>query len=491
MQNSELEGESINKYDEPVGDKKCRLVQDVDSFDCSDSEVTEASSSLSSSPPDAKDDVIDPTVSLERGAEERNKSHLKRVIKVKSLSERSRLPPGMIVGALLVFSCIFSSGFGLHVFSEIIPGLVRSLTYVNQEIVHRFKTLLFDSISILKGGDGTCAMSQNSCAAFPIFLYFKGGGIACLITSIYYVLLYKPLRAGMWGPTQRATRHVLHRYMGLLFIIQYSYAWFEFIYNYEDFAQYSYLPVTIALNGITQSASAYFSFKVLPDLDDAGYYSDKAVLSRNFVFENSFYQLLSVFGSVFYNDRLRAQMMSCYLGRCTVILFCFFPYVFVRTWFPITRFKDAGTSMAGRSRVNERFYQIGTAMVKFFYLWAKYFLGFFINWYVYLEKVTPTDMKLIRGLFLLNVGTVSISIFLHTLRFKKILPAKITFSIYLAQIYATFSAIPSAYIMFSAHPRLGALTFAGLVSNMTRNRFIHFIWCLFSLYMISSVDLEW
>jgi hypothetical protein len=229
----------------------------------------------------------------------------------------------------------------------------------------------------------------------------------------------------------------------------------------------------------------------LPDLDDAGYYSDKAVLSRNFVFENSFYQLLSVFGSIFYNDKLRSQMMSTHLGHATIIVFCFFPYVFVRTWFPTTRFKDAGTSMAGRTKINEQFYKIGTNMVKFFYLWAKYFLGFFINWYVYLEKVTPSDMRLIRGLFLLNVGTVSISIFLHTLRFKKVLPAKLTFSIYLAQIYLTFCAIPSAYSMFSAHPRLGALTLAGLVCNMTRNRFIHFLWASASLVLMKVLDVDW
>ena len=51
-------------------------------------------------------------------------------------------------------------------------------------------------------------------------------------------------------------------------------------------------------------------------------------------------------------------------------------------------------------------------------------------------------MKFIRGLFLLNVGTVSIFIFLHTLRFKKVLSPKLTFSLYLVHIYLTFVRIP-------------------------------------------------
>lgn len=92
--------------------------------------------------------------------------------------------------------------------------------------------------------------------------------------------------------------------------------------------------------------------------------------------------------------------------------------------------------MAGRSAENEVFYKIGTIMVKVFYLWAKYFLGFYINFLIFVNKHTEENMRFIRGLFLLNAGTVSIAVFLHTLRFKKVLPPKLTFSIYLAQIYA-------------------------------------------------------
>lgn len=190
------------------------------------------------------------------------------------------------------------------------------------------------------------------------------------------------------------------------------------------------------LSGIIQGASAYFSFKVLPELADAGYYSDKAVLSRTFVHENMFFTLLALSGACYYNDLIRENMQQHLAGKILQYSFVFFPYILVRTWFPITQFSNAGSSMAGRSAENEVFYKIGTIMVKVFYLWAKYFLGFYINFLIFVNKHTEENMRFIRGLFLLNAGTVSIAVFLHTLRFKKVLPPKLTFSIYLAQIYA-------------------------------------------------------
>lgn len=75
-------------------------------------------------------------------------------------------------------------------------------------------------------------------------------------------------------------------------------------------------------------------------------------------------------------------------------------------------------------------------MIKIFYLWAKYFLGFHINFMTYLGIIKPENFMFVRGLYLLNAGTVSIGVFLHTLRFKKILPPEFTFSFYLCQIYA-------------------------------------------------------
>ena len=243
--------------------------------------------------------------------------------------------------------------------------------------------------------------------------------------------------------------------------------------------------------GIIQGYSAFFSFKVLPELNDPGYYSDKAVLSRSFVHENIFFTLMAVFGSIYYNAECREMLRSNIGGRIVEAIYIFWPYILVRTWFPLTRFSNAGQTHKGRTTQNERFYEFGTLAVKFFFLWAKYILGFYLNFMVYLGFVQEEHWKVIHGMLLLNAGTVSLSVFLHTLRFKKVLPAKFTFSVYLAQIYLSFMAIPMVLEMILSHPKLCGLCLVGILCNMTRNRKIHAAWCAISMALLTCTDIQW
>ena len=260
-----------------------------------------------------------------------------------------------------------------------------------------------------------------------------------------------------------------------------------------------------------QAHSAFFSFKVLPDLEDAGYYSDVAVLSRTFVHENTFFQLMSTFGSIYYAPTTliapSSNIVLNKLGKVVEYLFVFYPYVTIRTWFPRTKFQSSTRTNAQ----NKTFYQYGALAIKLFYLWAKYFLGFYINFLVFLgnnEKeqnndqaighysngvdiLSYDDLKFIRGLFLLNVGTVSIAVFLHTLRFKKVLPPKLAFGFYLTQIYLTFSAIPYLGHLFLRHYKLAFLVLLGMVCNMTRSRTIHAIWCVLCHGLLAHSNIEW
>jgi hypothetical protein len=240
-----------------------------------------------------------------------------------------------------------------------------------------------------------------------------------------------------------------------------------------------------------QGWSAYFSFKVLPELYDPGYYSDKAVLSRSFVHENIFFTTMAVYGSVYYNEANRDILRSNLPGRILELVFIFFPYVIIRPFFPITSFSNAGQTHKGRTERNQRFYEIGTLMVKFFYLWAKYFLGFCLNFCVFLNVVRPEHWKYIHGMLLLNTGTVSLAVFLHTLRFKKVLPAKFTFSLYLVQIYLSFLAVPMICSIFLAHPKLCLLVVTGMMVNMTRVRKLHTVWCGCAAILLHNRSIDW
>lgn len=84
-----------------------------------------------------------------------------------------------------------------------------------------------------------------------------------------------------------------------------------------------------------------------------------------------------------------------------------------------------------------RIISLGVCLLLTFHLiLAKYFLGFHLNFLLFLGLIPGENMRFIQGLHLLNTGTVAIAMFLHTLRFKKILPPYFTFSFYIAQIYA-------------------------------------------------------
>lgn len=339
--------------------------------------------------------------------------------KGKSLRDRSRVPASFYIAA----ACLFGS--------HIIIGFYSLETLVNwkESMVHAgcatrdglvyIRTLMK---SVYKGT--VAEWSEVLTAAI----------FTCLIASTLTLLIGAPLRAGFWtGP--RTRKHIVHRYMGMAFLIQYAAAWVEYITNY-DHAKDSVLLHFIAVNGLIQGYSAFFSFKVLPDLDDPGYFSDKAVISRKFVHENTFFSLITVWGSIYYNEVWLEKIQAHPVGRILEILFVFFAYVAIRPFFPTTHVGDAGSGKGSRTDANKSFYTYGTLAYKIFYLWAKYFLGFFINFLWMRRLCTPDEVMFIKGMYTLNLGTLSIGIFLHTLRFKGVLPGKLTFSLYLLQIYA-------------------------------------------------------
>lgn len=78
--------------------------------------------------------------------------------------------------------------------------------------------------------------------------YMQAGIVTFLVGSIFWVLIGIPFKAGLWTG-QRATRHKIHRYMGLCFLLQYVLSWVEFITNYHGAGEYSVLPHAVALNG--------------------------------------------------------------------------------------------------------------------------------------------------------------------------------------------------------------------------------------------------
>lgn len=403
--------------------------------------------------------------------------------KGKSLKERSTIPYSFYV--------TFGTIIGLQYFGGLYDttATVRSwYSSLYQSIITLLQLVQYSRTILLSPPSSSTTTTASSTTTWKEFIFVLTlWGV--VILPLIYVFFIAPFRAGFWTG-RKSSRHMFHRYMGLCYLLHYVLAWIEFFTNPAS-SKTSYLCHIIAVMGVLQGSSAYFSFKVLPELNDPGYYSDKAVLSRTFVQENIFFTVMAVFGSIYYNETARTTLRSNWGGRIIEALYVFWPFVAIRPWYPITRFSNAGQTYNGRSVKNQYFYEVATMMVKFFYLWAKYFLGFFINFMVYLNLVKEENWSLINGMLLLNAGTVSLSIFLHTLRFKKVLPAKLTMSIYLGQIYLTFMAVPTILRMFQDHPKLCGLCLIGLMGNATRNRKIHAVWCGIAMILLTQTEIDW
>jgi len=173
-------------------------------------------------------------------------------------------------------------------------------------------------------------------------------------------------------------------------------------------------------------------------------------------------------------DSLTGSVSPARLLVCNAVeaLFVFLPYVVLRPFFPTTRLGEAIGNQKNKTnhttKGNVGFYKYGTLLIKVFYVWAKHFMGFHINYLRYLGLIAPAEMKWVRGLWLLNSGTVSIAVFLHTMRFKKLLPPRITFSLYVAMAYASFAGGAGLLPLWLSNPQLLAFTFVGMLLNFWR-----------------------
>ena len=125
---------------------------------------------------------------------------------------------------------------------------------------------------------------------------------------------------------------------GIGFFTTYFFAWICYVFDYDYFISRK-VAVIPALVGLFQALSASMTFWFLPKEKDSGFFSDKGILSKLFVRENIFYQLITTFGPFYY--LYKREMEDNLFGRAVVVLFVFLPYAVLRPCFPTTRFDVA------------------------------------------------------------------------------------------------------------------------------------------------------
>jgi hypothetical protein len=256
-------------------------------------------------------------------------------------------------------------------------------------------------------------------------------------------------------------KFLLHRLIGLSYLIQYAFAVYLYFSNYEYFLN-SILIWSLPLTGVLQSINASLTFTFLPKQQaDPGYYSDKSSMSYNFICENIFFSMLLCFQWLYMSDYFYSWIKYLFVPE---IIFVFFPYI-LRTLFPKTRFRDSLFSEKNKSDANHYFFYIGTYITKIFYIWAKHYIGFFLNYVRFMNNIDEQIQKELYLLLISSAFATTISLFLHTLKFKKYMGPKTSFSIYVISYLSTFYSFYGIINIFTDNIYLTSLTLVGLVLN--------------------------
>lgn len=278
-----------------------------------------------------------------------------------------------------------------------------------------------------------------------------------------------------------------HRVLGLTYLLQYVICWYQYITNYESY-YISYMPWILTMLGTLQAINATLTFHFLPKKKDTGYFSDKHTLSYNFVKENIFFALLLWFQCIYYNDQVYHLILSTPWLWPIELLFVTLPYTIIRQWFPKTHFRgDIEKNEKANTTINQTFMLISTWIAKLFYLWAKHYIGFFMNYHRYLKRVTKKQQYHMHSLFLFSGFATTISMFLHTLKFKKLLHPRISICIYIISYLCTFYCFTQIYNIFFSDWILFTICLGGLVTNILGNsKCFSYYQCIITAWLLTQ-----
>ena len=207
-----------------------------------------------------------------------------------------------------------------------------------------------------------------------------------------------------------------HRIIGLLFLIQYAVSTYLYVFDYGRWLE-SPLPITVPLNAVAQSVNAAYTFTFMPKKEDPGFaaVSDKAVLSYFTIVENSFYALQLLFACCYLHDSYFQVLRKTVVIEALFVFFVFY----IRHLWPSSRISASLANSKNKSESNRKILTLSTYAIKCFYLFAKHFIGTFPLYLRFKGRVTKDMQYNLYGIQILSQYAATISIFIHTLKFKK------------------------------------------------------------------------
>lgn len=281
------------------------------------------------------------------------------------------------------------------------------------------------------------------------------------------------------------TRASAHRIGGFIFLLCWGVASWQ---AWHDPVQLTESPWLLfaAVCGLLQAITASHYFRFLPAKKENGLYANTGVISKLFVQENVFFQMMTTFGVLLYTPQVRDFMVATpgldMLARVMVYL----PYILVRPHFPKTSFSDNYGSKNIKGEKYTFLFEYGIRVVKLLFLWSKHVMGQALQAAIWTSSMK--DDVLVQGLLpllVLNVGTVSIGVFLHTLRFKFKVPAWFTFGAYVIMYMMSWLWIPT--VVGALGPLNIAYGVLGLALNFLPSKYpLYALWCGACTYDVYS-----
>ncbi|CAF0797154.1 unnamed protein product [Didymodactylos carnosus] len=260
-------------------------------------------------------------------------------------------------------------------------------------------------------------------------------------------------------------KFIVHRLTGLLYLIQYALAFYLYFKNYEIFKN-SFLIWSLPLTGLIQSITAIYTFTFLSKTKvDPGYYSDRGTLSYPFIVENSFFASLLLFQWLYYSNQFYNLISYTIIIENVIV---FIPYIPRMLW-PKTHFRESlKNSEKNKTKPNRKFYFVVTFITKIFYIWAKHYIGYFLNYVRFLDRATDKQIYYIYLLLIFSAFATTIAVFLHTLKFKGYIGPRTSFIVYMISYLATFYSFIQIRHIFIINFDLTLYVLIGLLLNFTR-----------------------
>ena len=255
-----------------------------------------------------------------------------------------------------------------------------------------------------------------------------------------------------------------HRLCGFLYLTQYLLAVLAEFSPALLNATYPYLHISLPFTGFLQAIIACKTFTFLPTTkgEVQGYFSDKRTMSYDFILENVYFSGRIVFQSLYFHYPV---LFRAFPG--VEIVLVFLPYYAIRPFFPKTSFRQSVGRSNEISEKNKSFIIANIYFVKVFYLQAKHISGYYINYLIYTNSFPASYNGNMRLLLLLAGWGATISVFLHTLKFKKYIGPKVAMALYTGSFPLFYLAYASLYKLVLLQPIIAIICAIGLLINLT------------------------